>query len=184
MLEPPCQGAREEHVGKLGIRIRAQPRPPSLQLEVVEVEHPAPVRVRAGDDNPRRRGGPEPVEQQIREQERRQVVDRERSLVAVLGQLATMRVGAGVVDQHVDAVVAVEQLLREPADLGQRREVRPQRLNRPPARPLDSPRDRVQPAGISAHRHDNTASPRQLDGGGGADAGASPSNDEDTLPGH
>jgi hypothetical protein len=66
---------------------------------------------------------PQPLEQELGEQERGEVVEREGALEAVGRDLARREHRAGVVGEHVDALVALEQLGRQPADLVQALEV-------------------------------------------------------------
>jgi hypothetical protein len=111
------QLSREEDVAELA---RAVDTPgaeaAALGLEVVEVEPGALVGVARRGHHPRARGG-EPLEQQVREQEWGEVVERESLLEAVGGQVARGEHGARVVRKHVDARVGVEQLGREPVYL-------------------------------------------------------------------
>jgi hypothetical protein len=75
-----------------------------LQVRVVEVEAGSGVRVGGDRDHPCGRGRRQLRHQQVRQQERRQVVDREDMLEAVRGDPALVQHQAGVVDEHVDTL--------------------------------------------------------------------------------
>jgi len=109
------QLAREQDVAELARAVDAPgAEAAALGLEVVEVEQAALVGVAGrGHDAPARGG--EPLEQQLREQERGEVVEREGPLEAVGRHLARAEHGAGIVREHVDARVGLEQLGGEPA---------------------------------------------------------------------
>jgi hypothetical protein len=127
-----------------------------------------------------RRGGHHPAAagaqlwlQQPGEQVGRQVVDLERALVAVDGQLAPGERGAGVVDQDVDARQP-GQLRGEPADVVQPGEVDGVRpgaveLGGDGGGPLRRPPD----------DHHLRAGPVQPPGGRRTDAVAGPGDDDD-----
>ena len=74
----------------------------------------------------------QPVEQQVREQERREVVEGEGALEPVGGEVPGVPVPPDVVDQHVDPRQALEHLVGQPAHLGLRRQVRDEHVHLPP----------------------------------------------------
>ena len=116
-LEPAGQLVGEQDVGQLGLVVRALTAVAPLALEVVEVDAAHGLRARRDGDDPGRGGGPEPVQQQVRQQERREVVDRERALQTVLRDMPCRPVAAHVVHQDVEARVCRAYLLRETAHL-------------------------------------------------------------------
>jgi hypothetical protein len=99
-----------------------------LSVEVVEPDAPAVVGVGAGRHHPRRCAVAQAGKEEVGEQERRQVVDCDRPLVPVLGQLAGLGDHSRVVDEHVDARTPLQQLVRQAPDLGLRRQVGAQGL--------------------------------------------------------
>ena len=78
--EPCCQFPGEENVAELGAPIGPEHRPIVRLSEGIEVEAVAAMRLRGDGDDPRWRGGLEAFEQQISQQERRQMIDREGQL--------------------------------------------------------------------------------------------------------
>jgi hypothetical protein len=80
--------AREEHVRELRLPVRRHWAVAALGVQVVEVDAGADVGARADVDDARGRAGAQPVEQQVRQEEVRQVIGRERGLVAVDGHAA------------------------------------------------------------------------------------------------
>src|SRR4029450_5810996 len=113
--ELPGELAREEDVAQLRSRVNpvarsAKPCPfpqartiGTLGLQIVEVERSRPMRIGARVDHASRRGGQQALSQGIGKNEVGEVVQRERALEAVLGELAEAEHGASVVDEHVDA---------------------------------------------------------------------------------
>lgn len=93
-----------------------------LALEVVPVELPS-VDFGADVDDPPLRCCLHQVEQQVGEQERSELVERERALDAVFGQLSLGEDVSGVVDEHVEVLVARLDVLGGVADLLLRFEV-------------------------------------------------------------
>ena len=75
-----------------------------------------------GDDTGRR-ALLQPVEEELAEQKRRQVVDRPGQFDAVLRQLACSVHGAGVVDEHIQLWIAGQHLGGQSAHGGLRREI-------------------------------------------------------------
>jgi hypothetical protein len=58
-----------------------------------------------------------PFEEQVGEQERGEVVEREGALVAVLGDVAGVPEAPDIVDQHIDLGQALQDLLGQAAQL-------------------------------------------------------------------
>ena len=71
----------------------------------------------------------QPVEEQVRQGEVPEVVDPEGRLEPVGGRGPARHDQAGVVDQHVEAVVAIEERGRERPDRGEVREVERQEVD-------------------------------------------------------
>jgi hypothetical protein len=76
------------------------------------------VRVGGDGDHAGRGARPQPVEEQVGEQERREVVEGEGVLESVGGDMPGVPVPAGVVDQHVDPGEAAEYLVGQAPHLG------------------------------------------------------------------
>src|SRR3954449_8183570 len=72
------------------------------RLAPVEVDPAHLVRVGGDGDHPGRPGARQPVQQQVGEQLRREVVDRERAFEAIGGDMPGVPVAAGVLYQHID----------------------------------------------------------------------------------
>src|SRR5205085_2211278 len=107
----------EQDVGELGLAVGARSGVVASALQVVERD-PA-LRLGAGGDGDAPCGGAgrEPLQEQGGEQERGQVVEGERALQAVGGQVAVGPEPADVVDQHVQPRVGGEDRAGEPPDL-------------------------------------------------------------------
>ena len=137
------------------------------------------MRVRAGRDDARGRRLAQPVEQELREQERRELVDGEGGLEAVDRERPAAAEESGVVNEHVDLGVPLAQLAGEPSHFGQVGEVRAQRLcricrvDRSEALP-----DRLEPSPVAADRHHGRAHRGELDCRCGADPGAGSGHDD------
>ena len=129
-LQASRQFVGEHHVGQLGRVVGALPRVLQLALQIVEIQ--AAERMGAGghSDNPRRCAGLQPVQQQVRQQERGEVIERERVLQAVGGDVPVRPEPADVVDEHIQARVPVEHFAREASYFGLRRQVRGERVDR------------------------------------------------------
>ena len=109
--QSPRQLVGEQHVGELGLVVGARTRVGPFALEVVEVDPAHGLRVGGDGDHPAGALS-EPVEQQVGQQERGEVVEREGALEAVGGDVPGVPVPADVVDQHVDPGRPCEHLLR------------------------------------------------------------------------
>jgi len=122
-VEAPGQLIGEEDVGELGGAVDPHGAVAPRVVEVVEVDPTEAVRVR-GDVHDAGRGRcPQAREQEVRQQEVREVVHREHGLDPVHRGRAPEVHDAGVVHEHVDGRVAVAELGREPPDLRLRGEV-------------------------------------------------------------
>ena len=104
-------------------------------MEVVEVDRAERLRARGDGDDPGSLLRTHPVDEEAREQERREVVERERQLEAVRGDVAVRPEPAHVVDQHVDSGVALLQFGGQSAHLRLRRQVGLEDVDRVIARP-------------------------------------------------
>ena len=91
-----------------------------LALQVLEVDRAHRLGAGRHRDDPRRSARLQSIQQQIREQERGQVVDGKGVLQAVGGDVARRPEAPDVVDQHVEARIRVEHLRGESAYLGLR----------------------------------------------------------------
>ena len=169
------QLAGEQGVGELGVAIRLPAVETAFHLQVGEVDVPAAVHARTDVDDARGRAGAEPVEQQVGQQERRQVVDREGTLVAVGGGAAAAHRDAGVVDQHVEPGTRAQDPFGQCAHFGQRRKVGGHRRHLPVAGGVCDLTRRNAGARLVAPVHDHGAAPLgQRQGGGAPDAVGAP----------
>ena len=98
-------------------------------LQVVEVDPAHRLCARGDSDDPCGCAGLEPIKQQVGEQERGEVVEGERALQTVGGQVSVCPEPADVVDQHVEPWVSVENADGEPTDLGLRGHVGGERVD-------------------------------------------------------
>src|SRR6516165_6440736 len=89
-FKPPRQFAREQDVAQLGATIRLSHRPPARAGNRREVNAAAAMRPRGDRDHPRWRRGFKPVEEEVGQQERGEMVDRKGQLEAIFRQ-AVMR---------------------------------------------------------------------------------------------
>ncbi len=117
-VEPSSQLVGEQDQRQLGLVVRPHPVVILFGHQVVKVDRRFAVVIASDIDHPRRRAGLEHVQQQVGEQERRQVVDREDGLNAVYGHRSFAQSDASVVDQHVQVRVARLEFLCESAHLG------------------------------------------------------------------
>ena len=114
VFEPPSQFVAEHDVGKLGLAVRPCSGVGLLALEVAEVDAPGGMRVGGDRNHPGRRALQEPVQQQVGEQKRREMVEGEGAFESVYGDVAGIPVPADIVDQHIDPRKAVQYLLGQP----------------------------------------------------------------------
>ena len=116
-------------------------------------------------DDPRRRAAAQPPEQQLRQQERRGDVRGERQLQPVGRHRPLRRQHARVVDQHVEARLAREELGREAADVAEVAEVAPHDLDVRAGGALDDLRARLLGArGVAGEQPDARAESRESRG--------------------
>src|SRR5579864_471096 len=95
--ETPAQLERKEDILQLRAKIGAEKMMSLLALQVVEIERRA-VGPRSHRDNASSLCRADAIEQKICQQERRQVIHRERLLDPIGGQFAARKYGAGIVD--------------------------------------------------------------------------------------
>jgi len=91
----------------------------------------------AADDTVTTRAGAlaiEPLQQEARQQERRELVDRKCVLKAIGGHVAMCPESADVVEQHVQPGIGRQNLVGQPPDLGLRRHVGDEDVHRRIAR--------------------------------------------------
>jgi len=138
---------------------------------------------RDGDD-PGGRARGEPVQQQIGQQERREVVEREGALQAVGGEVPVSPEPADIVNQHVQPRIGVSHLGGQAAHLCQDRHVGGKGVDGWAARcGADAGRGRLGTGLITAGDADPGAQCGEPDGGGLADATCA-SGDQNGLPSH
>jgi len=124
------------------------PRPGAgpLALQVVEVDPSPCVRVGRHGDHPGRAGLLHAVQEQVGEQERREMVDRKGASQPVGGDVPSVPVPADIVDQHIDPSKALNHLAGKSAHLGLRGQVSNEHLHLPAAGGTDlGRRDSVGP---------------------------------------
>ena len=139
-VEPPGELTREEQVHELRASVGAEASVATRRLEVGEVESAAreSMRFRRHDHDARRRARLHAVAEQTSEEERAEVVRLELCLVTVLGDAALVQHQARVVHEDVEAVVLVEESLREVTHRPERGQVERSDLGRG-ARPRSDP---------------------------------------------
>ena len=128
-------------------------------MKVVEVNASCGVGV-GGDGDHTGLGTPlEPVQKEVGQQERRQMVDRKGAFQSVDGDVAGVPVATDVVDQHVDPRQNRKHLAGQPPHLRLRGQVRDEHLDLDPSRCADLAGRilgaKAVPAGygdVSAHR--------------------------------
>ena len=119
-IEAAGQLVAEHDVGELGLVIGALPRVTASALQVVKVDSTHRLCTGGHGDDPRWCAGFEPVQKQVGEQERGEVVEGEGTLQAVGGRVSVCPEPADVVDQHVESWVSIQDADGEPTDLGLR----------------------------------------------------------------
>jgi len=126
-----CELGYEQDVRELARVVGSVAVVLALEHEVAEVQLALVVRHRGHRDHAGLLGGAEHRDEQVREQDRGEVVHSEREFVAVFGQVPLGLVRAGVVDQDVEPVRGFAHLPREVAHLSKRAEVRVDRYPGP-----------------------------------------------------
>lgn len=101
----------EQQVRQLRLRVCGVSPIASGGLQVVEVQGSGAVAEAGDGDDPGRRGGAEPVEEESGQSEVSQVVDARLCLEAVLGVGVGRPPDSGVVDEQVQTVVASADLV-------------------------------------------------------------------------
>ena len=120
--------------------------------------------------------------EQVREQERGKVIDRERHLIAVFRQGSLDENGAGVVDEHIDTRRALHHRRSEPPHIGERAEIRLQEFDRRIAAARFELCDRPRPFVRIAPVHEQSrALNRETMGGRLADSVRSAGDDADFV---
>jgi hypothetical protein len=141
-------------------------------VQVVEFQRAEPVRLGRHAHDARARRGAQLRQQQAREVEVAEVVDRERRLVAIGGELALRQRHAVVVHQQVQRVDTLQQRLAHPPHLGLGGEIATHDLDIARRR---NRADRIERLArtrlVAAHQQQPRALARERDGGGAADAG-------------
>ena len=124
-FEASRQLCGEEDVRELGLAVASESPPTvgAFSIQVVERDVRTPVGIRGGGDDASRCALLQPVDEQVGEEERCQVVDGPGLLDAVLGEPALRIHRPRVVDQDVEPRAAVENLGGEPAHRPLRGEV-------------------------------------------------------------
>src|SRR5215468_6365078 len=106
--EPCREFPSEEDVAELGAPIGPKHRPIVWLSKGVEVEAVAVMRLRGDNDDPRWRGCLEAFEQQISQQEGRQMIDREGQLEPIERKPVFWRHQPGIVDQKIEPAIGGE----------------------------------------------------------------------------
>ena len=121
-LESPRQLEGEKHVGQLRVGVGLQATVSALaaydRLQRRAVQLPRPMRSRAHVHHASG-GGPEAVDEKVREQEVGEMVHRHRALEPVLGELEAVAVHASVIYEDIEPVELGAQLLAELSDLSE-----------------------------------------------------------------
>jgi hypothetical protein len=115
------------------------------------------------------------ISQQIREQERREMIQGEGLLEALGGLLARREQRSSIVGKDVDVLVAPADLFGQHADVGHQRQVGHVAVHPPAADRGGGLSDQADALGITAHEDDIGSSPHELDRGGSPDSTSGPS---------
>ena len=167
----PGQLAREEDVAQLGGPVHAHRRIGLLRLQVLEIQRARFVGVGRGRHDP---PTSQVLAQQVGEQERRQVVERERPLEALRGDLARGEQRACVVGEDVDVLVAALDLLGQGAHLGHQRQIGDVLVDgSAAAERLRLLRDRLHTLGLASDERELHPLARELQRGGAPDPACS-----------
>jgi hypothetical protein len=122
-VEPAGQLVGEQHVGELGLVVGRLASVPTLALEIFELDASCRMRSRGDVHDPRRGALLEEVEQQRRQQEVREVVQREGHLQPVDRHASIPEEGSRTVHKDVEPVVLGQNVVRQFPDRGLRGEV-------------------------------------------------------------
>jgi hypothetical protein len=182
-LQPPGQLVGEQDVGELGLVVGLGAGVVPFTLEVSEVDAPLSMRVGRNRDHSGRRAVPQPVEEQVSEEERRKVVNGEGAFEAVGGDMPGVPVPAHVVDQHIDSGKALKYLVGQPPHLSLDGQVSDQDVYRPAARDTDLSSRALGPLAVSADDREMCTHGGQTQGSGLADATAA-TGDQHRLARH
>jgi hypothetical protein len=118
----------------------------------------------------------QPVEEQVGEQERREMVDREGAFEPVRGDVPGVPVPADIVDQHIDPGEALQHLPSQPPHLRLGRQIRDEHVHLPAAGCPDLASRGVDAAGIPASDRQVRTHHGQAQRGRPTDAGAATSH--------
>jgi hypothetical protein len=115
--EPAGEFVGEQDVRELGLVVRPCTGVGAFALQVVELDAAHGMRVGGDGDHPGRGAVPQPVQEQVGEQERREMVECERALEPVGGDVPAVPVSADVIDQHIEPGEALEDRTGQSPDL-------------------------------------------------------------------
>jgi len=116
-LEPAGQLVGEQDVRELGLAVGPGSGVGPFGLQVFEVDPPQGLHVGGDRDHTGRGALLEPAEEQVGEQERREMVDSEGALEPVGGDMPGVPVPADVIDQYIDPGQALQYLAGQPPHL-------------------------------------------------------------------
>lgn len=185
--EPARQGVGEQHIAELGLRIGPQRAVGAFGLQVVEGDAAAGVGGRGHVDDAGRgtgaAGGLQQVEQFESQQHVAEVVERPGALEPVRASLPPVEDRAGIIHQHVEPRIGRADLGRQPADLGLRRQVGDEAVDRRAAnRRAQRLGAGIDLAHVAPDDPDAGAGLRQAQGGLVADAGGGTGDEDDPVP--
>jgi hypothetical protein len=113
VLQTTGERVAEKHVHQLGLKISAHATVAALVLNVVPFDLALRLCTRGDVDDPSIRRGFQQIQEQIAEQEVRQVIERERVLETFAGGLTRIESAACVVDQYLELIVLGFESLRD-----------------------------------------------------------------------
>src|SRR5262249_44763035 len=150
-VTPSRQFSREQDVSQLGFAVAAKAPVGALGVEIVERDVCSLMRLGCRSDDAGRCALFQPLEEELAEQKRRQVVDRPGQFDAVLRRLPCSVHGASVVDEHIQFWIAGQHLGGQSAHRDLRREVGDECRHRrsPPGHRLDASQRQARP-GLAA----------------------------------
>ena len=166
------QLARKEDVAELRGAVDAHRGVGLLGLEIFEIQTAGLVGIGGRSHDA---ASDQAVAQQAGEQERREVVQRKGTLEALGGLLPRGEQSAGVVGQDIDVLVAVANLLREPADIGHQHQIGDVLMDgRSSDRRPGLLRDGSDALALATHNRHLCSLPSKVDRGGAADPRVAP----------